>query len=123
MALLIFTAEVFLSPQHGNQLGGTPVLIRGLCLEPSDSVVCIFDGRPSVGQVVDGFTALCTTPIMDTLGTVQVRVRRINRMSSRRAELTTSFTTGKLSLQYCGAESLAMQRTYNHSLLAMHEAQ
>ena len=93
--MLSHAAELFLSPQHGNQLGGTPVLIRGLCLEPSDIVLCIFDRRLSVGQVVDGFTALCTTPIMDTLGTVQVQVRRINRMSSRRAVLTTSFTTGQ----------------------------
>ncbi len=90
---LPITAELILIPRLGNQLGGTPVLIQGLCLEPG-FIQCTFDGRSSQGRFVDEGTALCTTPIMSTQGTVEVRLTNARR-GSRPVTASATFTTGK----------------------------
>lgn len=69
------------------------MLIRGLCLDLTDFIQCVFDGRASFGRYVDGNTALCTTPVMATLGTVNVSVRRL-RSGTGITEVSTTFTTG-----------------------------
>ena len=57
-------------------------------------MVCGIDGqRNTVGEIVDRNTAVCTTPLMNTLGNVEMVVRRLG--VSERAVVSTSITTGK----------------------------
>lgn len=70
------------------------MLIRGVCLDSTDFIQCVFDGRASFGRYVDGNTALCTTPVMATLGTVKVTVRIQRGSGVKPTILSTTFTTG-----------------------------
>ena len=98
VCMFVIAAEVVLSPRLGNQLGGTPVLVRGLCLEPTDFIQCIFDGRVLLGDYFDPNTAICPTPIMFTTGEVDVSIRRFRQRS--RIVLESSFTTGMYSASH-----------------------
>ena len=88
---IFIPADVTLTPSHGNQLGGTPVLVKGFHLESNDSIICIFDGIASVGTYVDARTALCVTPVMNTQGIVTVDVRIFS--GSSRDTSSAVFTT------------------------------
>jgi hypothetical protein len=72
-------AVLTLTPPIVNQLGGTPVLISGLCVEPGDIIVCRFGGSDvtPTASVVDESTILCITPVMTILGEVEVEVIRV----------------------------------------------
>lgn len=72
-------------------------MIQGLCFIPSDDIICIFDGNTVVGQYVNQNIVMCTTPVMATVGTVDVSVLRL-ASGDRQTVATTTFTTGKASL-------------------------
>jgi hypothetical protein len=81
------------TPPIGNQLGGTPLLISGLCVEPEDTILCQFGGSNivSFASVVDESTILCITPVMTILGEVEVEV---NRFFPQPVIVTSKFITG-----------------------------
>ena len=90
--LFTSTAELILVPRIGNQLGGTPVLIRGFCLQPYDVITCLFDGIAGLGSYVNPSTALCVTPAMSSAGQVAMEMRIFNRTS--RPVLSATFING-----------------------------
>ncbi len=72
------------------------MLIRGLCFVPGDLILCTFGGTGTVeGVLVNSKSAMCTTPIMNTVGTVAMTVRRFGP-ASRRAMISTTFTSGMI---------------------------
>ena len=73
-------APVLLSPQVGNQLGGTPVVVTGPCFQPNGTTECSFGGISTPGIFVSCKSAICISPAMDALGRVEVtvEVRREN---------------------------------------------
>ena len=92
------TAQLNLFPRLGSQLGGTPVLINGLCLEQGSNqslsiIECTFDGQSVIGSYVDEATALCITPPMSTQGS-NVEVQITTLRSSGPVTASTTFTTG-----------------------------
>ena len=89
------SAELVLSPHIGNLLGGTPVLVCGVCVQPSDFILCTFDGDQLPGAYFDDNTIICSTPIMTTTGTVDVAIRAFRFAIGRIFRLSTTFTTGK----------------------------
>ena len=78
METLFLAAELVLTPSFGNQLGGTPVLVRGRCRE-GGLILCLFAGSATTGRYVDNNTVLCTTPVVNTLGSVALDLRRFDR--------------------------------------------
>jgi hypothetical protein len=88
-------AVLTLTPPYGNQLGGTPVLISGLCVEPGDIIVCRFGGsnRMLFASYVDESTILCITPVMTILGEVEVVVNRVLPEPAA-VTITSKFITG-----------------------------
>ena len=106
-------ADLILTPGFGNQLGGTPVLIQGLCFLPSDDILCIFDGNTVVGRYVNQNIVMCTTPVMETAGTVDVSVHRL-APGTRQAVIATTFTAGKALLHqynYCMLISCRLEKS------------
>lgn len=71
-------AKLEISPRLGNQLGGTAILIRGRCIDPG-FIICVFNvlSNFNVGRLVNKDTVLCSTPIMNTQGPVEVELRHI----------------------------------------------
>ena len=68
-----YAAVLTFTPPVVNQLGGAPVLISGLCVQPGDFIGCVFDDR-TLGipaEVIDDSTFMCVTPLMTTLGEVE----------------------------------------------------
>lgn len=95
--IVVSAAELSLNPRLGNQLGGTGVLVTGLCTQPGDIFSCTFDGRPTLGSLVDGNTVLCLTPVMTTPGSVDVLLRRRRTVDGRieLVSVSSTFTTCK----------------------------
>ena len=70
-AVLTFTPPVV------NQLGGTPILISGFCVQPDDFIVCAFDKTSAPrAERIDDSTFMCVTPLMTSLGEVEVEVTK-----------------------------------------------
>ena len=67
-------APVLLSPQVGNQLGGTPVVVTGPSFQPYGTTECSFGGISTPGIFVSHKSAICISPAMDALGSVEVTV-------------------------------------------------
>lgn len=92
---LFFAAELVLTPGFGNQLGGTPVLVRGRCREGGD-ITCLFAGSANLGRYVDDNTVLCTTPVINSVGSVGLDLRRVDSEARIIAIIaSTTFTNGK----------------------------
>ena len=87
------TAELVLAPRIGNQLGGTPVLVRGFCLRPYDVITCLFDGIAGLASYVNPSTALCVTPTMPSAGQVAMEMRILNR-TTHPITLSATFING-----------------------------
>jgi hypothetical protein len=87
-------AVLTLTPPYGNQLGGTPVLISGLCVKPENTITCQFGGSNILqfASVVDESTILCVTPVMTILGEVKVEVNRVFPQPA--VIITSKFITG-----------------------------
>ena len=79
------------------------MLVRGLCLQPTDFILCTFDGDRRLGDYFDDNTAICSTPIMTTTGTVEVALRR-GRLGVSSLNLGSIFTTGKYEQSMCFSE-------------------
>ena len=95
--IMLFSAELFLTPRIGNQLGGTPVLVHGFCLDPDDIISCKFGDQHSRNAVyLDSETAFCISPVMTAAGTLDftIEVRRTLDMQTRRIEARSSFSNG-----------------------------
>lgn len=58
---------ILISPNHGNELGGTPVTINGPCFDVSDNISCLFDNITVPGARVSQYKALCVSPMFDTI--------------------------------------------------------
>ena len=90
--------EVTLTPSFGNQLGGTPVIIRGPCFAPGDIIGCNFNSTGVLGKYVNNETALCVTPTVNVVGSTDVSVRiRRRGMPMLIIKPPTTFTFGQLA--------------------------
>ena len=56
---------VFISPNNGNELGGTPVIVRGPCFNDTDNITCDFGDITVPGVKVSINTALCISPLFN----------------------------------------------------------
>ena len=94
LTAFFLAAELVLTPSFGNQLGGTPVLVRGRCREGGD-IQCLFAGAATIGRYVDNNTVLCITPVVNILGSVGLDLRRVDP-DVRVIEIiaSTTFTNG-----------------------------
>ena len=54
------------------------MLVRGRCRE-GGVITCIFAAYFTIGRYVDNNTVLCTTPVVNTLGSVGLELRRFDR--------------------------------------------
>ena len=70
------------------------MLVRGRCRE-GGIIQCLFAGSSTNGRYVDNNTVLCTTPVVNTLGSVDLDLRRIDP-DVRVIEIiaSTTFTNG-----------------------------
>ena len=86
------------TPPVVNQLEGTPVLISGLCVQPGDFIVCVFDDRTTPrAEVIDDSTIMCVTPLMTSLGEVEVEVTKFLRQPPD-ISITANLITSTLTL-------------------------
>lgn len=68
----ICSAIVVISPNYGNQLGGTPVIIKGPCFNENDTIQCVFGSSdPEPGARVNKMKALCISPSILKTGDVE----------------------------------------------------
>ena len=51
-------------------LGGTPVRVAGLCLQPTDEITCSFDGVEVLGVFMNEMIALCISPQLTSTGRI-----------------------------------------------------
>ena len=63
----------FITPHFGNQLGGTPVLIRGIFNE-SVNISCVFGTIETRGVRISETQAMCISPRLDFAGPVEFNV-------------------------------------------------
>ena len=72
------------------------MLVRGRCREGGD-IRCFFAGSGTIGRYVDNNTVLCTTPVVNTLGSVGLNLRRVD-IPARIVEFiaSTTFTNGMI---------------------------
>ena len=70
------------------------MLVRGRCREGGE-IQCLFNGSSTTGRYVDNNTLLCTTPVVNTLGSVGLNLRRFDRTARVNAIIaSTTFTNG-----------------------------
>ena len=61
--MFLLIGSIFISPDSGNMLGGTPVMIRGLYFpNMTISVMCMFGEQKTIGIVVSETEAMCISP-------------------------------------------------------------
>ena len=60
---------MLISPNSGNELGGTPVTVRGPCFNATDNITCLFGNTSVPGVRVSVTTALCISPMLNTAAT------------------------------------------------------
>ena len=94
-----YAAVLTLTPPVVNQLGGTPVLISGLCVQPGDTIICEFDGRfiGLAAEIIDDSTFMCVTPLMTTLGEVEFELTKFLPQPPD-IRITANFITSMLTL-------------------------
>ena len=51
-----------MSPNHGNQLGGTPIIITGQCFDETSSITCCFGEIETSCVRGSNREALCISP-------------------------------------------------------------
>ncbi|XP_019854776.1 PREDICTED: protein mesh-like isoform X3 [Amphimedon queenslandica] len=69
---------VLISPNSGNELGGTPVTVKGPCFNATDNITCLFGDASVPGAIVSINTALCVSPLLNTTVTSVEFVLRSN---------------------------------------------
>ncbi len=62
------------TPDSGNQCGGTPVIVTGVAIQEQDSLYCSFGDSLVEGVYIDSNTFLCVSPRLSRPGVVTVRV-------------------------------------------------
>ena len=68
----VCSAVVVISPNYGNQLGGTPVIIKGPFFNENDIIQCVFGSSdPVPGAQVNEVKALCILPSTSKTGSVE----------------------------------------------------
>ena len=63
-----------ISPNYGNQLGGTPIIITGPCFDESSSITCHFGEIETPCVRVSKREALCISPKLDVKGRIPIKV-------------------------------------------------
>lgn len=69
---------MLISPNSGNELGGTPVTVKGPCFNATDNITCLFGNTSVPGAIVSINTALCVSPLLNTAATSVEFVLRSN---------------------------------------------
>ena len=68
----VCSGNIVISPNYGNQLGGTPVIIEGPCFNENDIIQCVFGSSdPVPGAQVNEVKALCISPSTLKTGNVE----------------------------------------------------
>ena len=73
--MISISGTIHLSPNYGNQLGGSPIQVTGskdsnIKFQDDDIISCIFDSEDVQGVYVDENTALCVSPRLNNTGKV-----------------------------------------------------
>ena len=63
-----------ISPNYGNQLGGTPIIITGPCFNESSSITCRFGEIETPCVRISNREALCISPKLDVKGHIPIKV-------------------------------------------------
>ena len=72
------------------------MLVRGRCREGGE-IQCLFAGSATIGRYIDNNTVLCTTPVVNTQGSVALDLRRFDRAARVNAIIaSTTFTNGMI---------------------------
>lgn len=71
-----FAAFLSLSPSVGHVFGGTPVVVSGLCINPSpQDITCMFGSETNKGTYLsDKRQFLCIAPAMKKTGRVELKL-------------------------------------------------
>lgn len=91
---------IALVPRVGNMLGGTAVRVTGPCLDETDVIICTFDVIEVAGVYMDEMSLLCVSPILSKVGEVNLELKVINAVNSKRLTYTSSFYSGKVCGSY-----------------------
>ena len=65
---------ISITPHCGNQLGGTPVLIKGTCFNELVNISCQFDNIKTRGIRISNREAMCVSPRLAKSGSVPFSV-------------------------------------------------
>ena len=70
------TGIITLSPDYGNVLGGSPILVSGpyFTVQEGDTVKCLFDDATVDGIFVSNQQVLCVSPSLSKTGRVPFRL-------------------------------------------------
>ena len=63
-----------ITPHYGNQLGGTPVLIKGISFNEFVNISCRFDNIKTRGIRISNREAMCVSPRLPKSGSVPFSV-------------------------------------------------
>ena len=63
-----------ITPHYGNQLGGTPVLIKGISFNELVNITCQFDDIKTQGIRMSNREAMCVSPRLPKSGSVPFSV-------------------------------------------------
>ena len=64
-----------ISPNYGNQLGGTPIIIAGPCFNESSSITCHFGDIETPCVRISQMEAMCISPKLDVNGRIPIKVK------------------------------------------------
>jgi len=62
--------QIFITPRHGNVLGGQTVTVQGPCFDQYDNNVCVFDGVEVTSVFISRFKIVCISPQLSRTGRV-----------------------------------------------------
>lgn len=68
--LFTLDPQIFITPHHGNVLGGQTVTVQGPCFDQHDNNVCVFDGVEVTSVFVNRFKIVCISPQLSRTGRV-----------------------------------------------------
>ena len=71
---LSYIALISITPHYGNQLGGTPVLIKGISFNELVNITCQFDDIKTRGIRISNKEAMCVSPRLAKSGSVPFSV-------------------------------------------------
>ena len=97
--LVLHIAQITLTPRHGNMLGGTGVIVTGVCLEPDDRVLCHFDNTPALGfEIISDSLILCVSPVLNKIGAVSFELVVAKTSIREFFTFESTFYSGKISI-------------------------